>query len=134
MPPADEKQSVRQRRLKELRGTYPELNDAQFAEDVLGVDPTYYSRLKGGGKKIGDMCRDWETNLGLGVGWFDQEGDSAEPAPPRHRLTPEALRIAEAYDDMDRSGRLKMNDLVAKWQRERAAELNPAKSKKKTGT
>jgi hypothetical protein len=132
MPSAQEKWDVRRRRLKVLRDTYPEMNDAEFAKNVLDVDPNYYSRLKNGVKNIGDMCREWETDLSLGVGWFDQDGEGADPPPARMRITPDAIRMAEAYDDLDRQGRIKMNELLAKLQRERIAipDVAPARKKK----
>lgn len=105
MQEKDPKQAVRHRQLLKARQAFRG-NDREFAEKI-GVSPNYFSRLKNwpakGSKAIGDACRDWEVRLSYPLGWFDRD-DLATPAQPE--LTPEALRVAEIYDDLDRAGRL----------------------------
>lgn len=105
MQEKDPKQEVRHRQLLKARKAFKG-NDREFAEKI-GVSPNYFSRLKSwpseGSKAIGDACREWEVKLGYPLAWFDRD-DNAPPAPPE--LTPEALRFAEIYDDLDRAGRL----------------------------
>lgn len=124
MPKKQDKQDVRLRRLMELRAApkYAKLNDQEFAV-ALGIDPTYYSRLKSypkkGSKRIGDKCRDWEVTAGLTLGWFDQEAG----APPQQAELPElskgALDVALAYDDFNKAERIRIDKAIADIMRDR---------------
>lgn len=117
----DAKQEIRHRQLLKAREAFKG-NDREFAEKI-GVNPNYFSRLKNwpaeGSKAIGDACRDWETQLNYPVGWFDRD-ENAPPSLPQ--LTPEALRLAEIYDDLDRAGRLSVQAHIAELLREAAAK------------
>lgn len=111
MPGKDPKQDVRHRQLLKARQAFKG-KDREFA-DKIGVNPNYFSRLKSwpkkGSKAIGDSCRDWERRLKYPVGWFDHDDHAP---PPQPELTPEALKLAEIYDDLDRSGRISVQNHV----------------------
>jgi hypothetical protein len=104
-----DKQAVRLSQLNKLRAAHPNKNDAEFAA-LLGVDPTYYSRLKSypkrGSKKIGDKCREWEVSAGLPVGWFDLEDGVVPQTEETLNLTEGALRVAMMWDSLGKEARL----------------------------
>ena len=110
-----EKQKIRHRRLLQARKDSGCKTDKEFAERIE-VEPSYFSNLKHwprkGSKPIGDICRAWETLLGLPIGWFDREDGPGRVTPIKPQLTRGALELARIIDDMDQPDRVLFERLI----------------------